>query len=171
MSYENAPQVRLIATHCCCCRRPLVDAASVEYGVGPICRKKYMGDFSHVSEEVRVQANRIVYEISALFADHPIRALEKSDELRALGLCALPDQLEKQLISVHVETCSDKYHVTAPFNANAIVGFRSIGRWNPEKKVWMVPTRNRQALFDTLKQFYGGLLGKGEKGVFEIPRG
>ena len=38
MSYENAPATMLVATHCCVCNRPLVDADSVEMGIGPTCR-------------------------------------------------------------------------------------------------------------------------------------
>lgn len=41
MSYENAPATILLATHCACCGRPLVDAASVETGIGPDCRKRH----------------------------------------------------------------------------------------------------------------------------------
>jgi hypothetical protein len=41
MSYENAPATKLLATHCACCARPLVDALSVELGIGPDCRKKH----------------------------------------------------------------------------------------------------------------------------------
>ncbi len=41
MSYETAPACELLATSCACCGRPLLDATSVETGVGPDCRKKY----------------------------------------------------------------------------------------------------------------------------------
>lgn len=41
MGYENAPATKLLATHCCCCARPLVDAKSVELGIGPECRKRH----------------------------------------------------------------------------------------------------------------------------------
>jgi hypothetical protein len=41
MSYESAPATKLLATHCACCSRPLVDAVSVETGIGPDCRKKH----------------------------------------------------------------------------------------------------------------------------------
>lgn len=40
-NYENAPATILLATTCACCGRPLVDAASVEAGIGPDCRRKY----------------------------------------------------------------------------------------------------------------------------------
>ena len=39
--YEASPACLLLATHCACCGRPLVDAKSVETGVGPDCRKKH----------------------------------------------------------------------------------------------------------------------------------
>lgn len=41
MSYENAPATKFIAVNCCVCGRPLVDAISVEEGIGPICRDKF----------------------------------------------------------------------------------------------------------------------------------
>src|SRR5687767_11998091 len=41
MTYENAPATRLLATRCACCHRALVDAESVERGVGPDCAKRY----------------------------------------------------------------------------------------------------------------------------------
>ncbi len=46
MSYENAPATKMLATHCAVCARPLVDAVSVELGIGPDCRKKYGADES-----------------------------------------------------------------------------------------------------------------------------
>lgn len=41
MSYETAPATKMLATFCACCARPLVDAVSVETGVGPDCRKTH----------------------------------------------------------------------------------------------------------------------------------
>lgn len=40
-TYENAPATRILATHCACCGRALLDAVSVEAGIGPDCRAKY----------------------------------------------------------------------------------------------------------------------------------
>ena len=53
MSYENAPATQLIATHCACCGRPLVDAASVERGVGPECARKYGYSEAHKADPDR----------------------------------------------------------------------------------------------------------------------
>ena len=39
--YESAPATSLVATNCACCGHPLLDAVSVEAGVGPECRKRY----------------------------------------------------------------------------------------------------------------------------------
>lgn len=41
MPYENAPATKMIAVECACCGRPLLDAVSVETGMGPHCRKKH----------------------------------------------------------------------------------------------------------------------------------
>lgn len=40
MNYENAPATKLVATHCAVCGRPLVDADSLETGIGPVCAKR-----------------------------------------------------------------------------------------------------------------------------------
>lgn len=40
-SYEDAPATKLIAVNCACCARPLLDAISVENGMGAVCRRKH----------------------------------------------------------------------------------------------------------------------------------
>lgn len=52
MSYEAAPATRMLATHCAACARPLVDAKSVETGMGPDCRKRHGFNLA-VSEDAR----------------------------------------------------------------------------------------------------------------------
>jgi len=39
--YTSSAACQLLATHCACCGKPLVDSDSVETGVGPVCRKKH----------------------------------------------------------------------------------------------------------------------------------
>ena len=39
--YESAPATKLLATHCACCGRALVDAVSVERCIGPDCAERY----------------------------------------------------------------------------------------------------------------------------------
>jgi hypothetical protein len=40
-SYIDAPATKLLAVHCACCGRPLLDSESVEAGIGPDCRAKH----------------------------------------------------------------------------------------------------------------------------------
>jgi SWI/SNF-related matrix-associated actin-dependent regulator 1 of chromatin subfamily A len=42
MSYENSIATKQVASQCIFCKRPLVDAESVERGCGPECAQKYM---------------------------------------------------------------------------------------------------------------------------------
>lgn len=41
MGYENSPALQLVATRCALCGRPLLDAESVECGMGPTCRARH----------------------------------------------------------------------------------------------------------------------------------
>lgn len=41
MTYEAAPATKMLAVDCACCRKELLDAKSVELGMGPVCRKKH----------------------------------------------------------------------------------------------------------------------------------
>jgi len=63
MSYETAPATILLATRCCVCNRPLVDAVSVELGIGPDCREKY-GYNVDVEPEAREAANKLVHRVA-----------------------------------------------------------------------------------------------------------
>jgi len=42
MGYETAASTKMLSTSCVLCNRPLRDAESVQAGVGPICKKKYL---------------------------------------------------------------------------------------------------------------------------------
>jgi len=39
--YTQSPACAMLASNCACCGKELVDAASVETGVGPVCRRKH----------------------------------------------------------------------------------------------------------------------------------
>lgn len=51
MNYTNAPATKMLATNCACCGRDLVDAHSVETGVGPVCRKTHGYDEPQVEPD------------------------------------------------------------------------------------------------------------------------
>jgi len=49
--YLAAPATAILATHCCLCGRELLDAASVERGLGPTCAKRAgVGDTAHPAD-------------------------------------------------------------------------------------------------------------------------
>ncbi len=63
MSYEEAPATKMLATHCIFCSRPLLDASSVEAGIGPICRGK-VGYNDPVPNHARQEANKLIHRIA-----------------------------------------------------------------------------------------------------------
>ncbi len=63
MTYESAPATLLLATACACCGRALVDAVSVETGIGPECRKKFSVDVV-TDEAARIEANKLVHAVA-----------------------------------------------------------------------------------------------------------
>ncbi len=68
MDYHDAPATKLMKVTCAICGEALLDAKSVEYGMGPHCRSKhgFLGkNAPQVSEEDRKKANRLVYSIAS----------------------------------------------------------------------------------------------------------
>lgn len=95
MSYENAPATRLVATRCASCNRPLVDAESVEIGLGPDCRRMY-GFNIPIEPQLREIANGIVHDI-ARGALKGAALKEAVRELSALGFDELADRIAERL--------------------------------------------------------------------------
>ena len=94
MSYENAPATKMLATNCACCGRPLVDAKSVECGIGPDCREKYGVDVD-VTEAAREEANKIVFQLArGGLTREDARPL--FDKLAALGFVVLAERVAKR---------------------------------------------------------------------------
>lgn len=93
-SYENAPATKLLATACACCGRALVDAVSVESGIGPECRKKFSVDVV-VDESARIEANALVHAVAK-------KGVNKSEcrvicaKLAALGYVVLAARIMKR---------------------------------------------------------------------------
>jgi len=176
-SYENAPATKMLATKCAVCARPLLDALSVESGMGPDCRSKHGFSGKHapkVSDEDRLKANKIVYSI-ALGLDAATLA-GAITELRQLGFTLLAGVLEDRKVSVHVMGHDiSHYQVKATWNqacfdSNA---WRHVpGRkWDRDSKSNIVPCTDeaRKALWTLLRTCYGGELIKTEKGLSQIP--
>jgi len=44
-----------VASTCCACGRPLVDATSIEFGIGPVCRRKYQYEDAYPCSEAQMR--------------------------------------------------------------------------------------------------------------------
>lgn len=93
-TYENAPATKLLATNCACCGRALVDAVSVETGIGPECRKNFSVDVV-VDEAARNEANVLVHAVAK-------KGVKKAEcraicaKLDALGFVVLAARIMKR---------------------------------------------------------------------------
>lgn len=168
-SYVNAPATKMLASHCAACGRPLVDAESVELGIGPDCRKRLMVIETGLSEEAHAEANRIVYEI-ALRQGGP-EVLPMIARVREIGYYSLADAITDRLVKIEIKDWPDgKLAVKAPYNEGFIEATRRLpGRWwVANRKVTLFAQEAKQGLWTALKQCYPGMLALGPKGFFSI---
>ena len=177
-TYENAPATKMLATNCVVCGRALVDAISVEMGIGPECRKEYDGG---ITDDVRAEANKIVHDAALAAGIGRIEeVLKAADKVEALGLKVLADKMRRRfknaerLAEIEIEMLpTGVYRVITPYrrkDSNAfLAAWRAVPgrRWNNGANE--VPVTSKDALWAVLKQFFGGRYAKGPKGVFKIP--
>lgn len=178
MSYENAPATYLLATHCICCGKPLVDSASVEAGIGPVCRKK-SGYASEVTEENRQAANKLIHKVSTTTdTDEKVEAL---NALFDLGLVQVVTALLKSVATVKIATTpvghkhgAGRLAVKVPYSGGwdspEVQALRKVpGQWwDKESKCNTFPQSSKGALWAVLKQYHHGEIGVGPKGVFKV---
>jgi len=153
--YMRAKATRILATHCCICCRELVDAKSVEVGIGPVCRKRYGDPDIETTDDMLRQAlgalvvsklpdkvvdecmrhkgdarkvcNILVYHASANYDDKEF-VLSVSPVVRLLGYTKLADKLENTRSTVKLVNTDDGFvHVFAPKNDNLTWGYRKMG--------------------------------------------
>jgi len=173
MGYENAPATKMLATHCACCGKDLLDAKSVEIGMGPVCRKKH-GYNVQVSEDARKQANVLIYQIALERSQGAVTlsALVAAAQLDALGFTALSALLIKRLADVRLVETNGEIAIFAPYNDNAVSAFRMLpGRkWDKDAKCNRIPAtaQAKTALLGILRTYYPGMLAIGSKGPFTL---
>lgn len=178
MSYENAPQTQLVATHCAACGRPLVDAVSVEVGMGPDCRARLLRSVQ-VDAAAHKEANQLVYRIAVI--QKGIDVLEPLERLRELGFVKLADRIEKRCRvnpRIVIQEKDGELFIRTPFDFTATQEWRSIPgrRWcnSPEPdqefkgRVNAVPKAQKRAVWNLLLKYYHGKVAKGPKGFFII---
>lgn len=190
MSYESAPATKILATHCACCGRPLVDATSVETGVGPDCRARFgyadaqdpadwqavmteLDGFVAVAEvnptmEPRKAANWLVYHIAADQSGPNVSAM--TNAVAYLGYKTLAARIAKRLAPIQIEVQGQEYVVKSPYIENAPNWAAGVpgARWNRETKRRHVPVSSRAQLFAALKRAYPGTTAVGPKGLFNL---
>lgn len=176
MCYVDAPACELLATHCCACGRPLLDAVSVEVGMGPVCRKRYLGEVA-VSEQDRAAANKLVHLVAAIQKNLDRRAelLDAIREIKALGFWALAAKLEARAGNTPVRLDVERDErgreflvVAAPYLKDALDDWNGLSRWDKARKVRVVPAHRRADLWTLLRRHFAGLEGTGPKGPFTI---
>lgn len=198
MSYENAPATILLATHCCICGRPLLDADSVEIGIGPTCRKGIEADTAPdwaatseqlalwVAEAPQDDQRRVMFEqaLEAQGDDHKFSnvltryiaaARGKSPvghlvfAIRLMGRSRLADALASRLYEIRLRTDDSGYLVKSPYSDTFKLEMRRIGgRWEKEGKFYRVPATSKAALFTALKASYAGQRAFGPRGEFSL---
>lgn len=182
MGYEDATATKLLATNCLCCGRPLLDAKSVEIGIGPDCRAKHGYDIA-ATDEQRTEANKLVH--AAATAVDAFTVLTICDDLAKLGFQALAAKVQDRFVQVTITTheggmllvnTSYNASVTPAFNADIkrIPGRKPVmskgtGRGGKDEwKGWAIPANQRAALWNALQAHYPGAAGIGPKGAFQV---
>ena len=187
--YTDAPATKLLATFCACCSLPLVDAVSVETGVGPECRRKhgfakpdtevsYAAACTLVAEvpeaaeivagtsTVRELVNRLVYRIAR--DQRGAAVITWTNAVHELGYAKLAARIAKRLAAVEIDTDGSVYLVRARFSEEHLAAMRSVpGRWRDRmRRCDRVPLSSRQALFAALTKAHPGQVARGPKGLF-----
>lgn len=177
MSYESAPATIMLATHCCCCGRPLVDAISVEMGIGPECRK---GRTDGISKEQQEVCNKLTHAAAVAAQDGQVEKVRMyAAEIRALGLVELADKVEhrfvnaERLAKITIVQTGTSLTVMTPWKRNGdfVAAWRSIpGRRYGGNGKNIIPVASKRELWNLLVKFFPGQFGKGPQGVFKIPK-
>lgn len=165
MSYEGAPATRMLATHCCACGRPLVDATSVTMGMGPDCRAEHGWD--ELDEDVRQLANQLTWAAAVWAGVGDVkRVRECADAIDAMGLDRLAGLIRARFrraerAKIVVAKHGDRILATTPFRRGMsdeyLAAWREIaGRRYEGSGTNSIPAAQEQALRALLQKFFPG---------------
>jgi hypothetical protein len=173
--YESAPATLMLATHCACCARPLVDAQSVETGVGPVCRRKYLVA-DKVSPEARTEGNKLIHTIAKL--QKGAKVTQAVARLKELGFVEVVKRINKRINKRKPVVQLSYQHGRLYMKANVPEQL-----WN----VWLISMRNipgmryegrglgnsfpidqKRPVYGLLQRFFSGRQAIGPKGEFII---
>lgn len=183
--YKNASASKFLATYCAACGGPLIDAISVDTGIGPICRREFGLLDASFTDEARHQANCIVYKVAVEQSEASF--LEGAEKLHGLGFEVLARKILARSKKFKAEQCAAvvaeepsifiENHgadmvVRTPRRDEALLAWRTIPgrRWDWNLKANLIPVASKRALWDLLIHYYPGEVGFGIKGRFVVPR-
>jgi len=185
-TYLDAPATALLDVRCACCGKALLDALSVEVGIGPVCRANYLDDVV-ASDADRKAANLLIHE-AAKVATTASRQVEIGAALVALGFAKVAARIETRWTkraekeaaaaqkgaTVKIEALEDGFlAVSTPYvpefvaDLKAEIGFAD-RRWNKVDKRWEIARDAARGLWTVLRAHFAGSTGFGPKGAFEI---
>lgn len=179
MAYTDAPATRMLATHCCCCGLPLVDAISVELGIGPICRQEETGG---IAPDVQERCNALTYEAAiAAQAGLVDRVNAIADQIAALGLTNLADKITSRFddvarkVKIRITPAGhDTLAVDTPYRRGDAEAFLAAWRAIPGRRFRdgknHVPVASKPQLWALLRKFFPGVYGEGPNGIFRVPK-
>jgi len=178
MSYVNAPATEMLASNCAFCARPLVDAQSVETGIGPVCRSKYMVADA-VTSEARAEGNKLIHTIAKLQRGKEVT--QAVARLKELGFAKVVERINKRIkpkrkAMVRLSYEGERLYLLTPWNGSLnfdrwLSGIRSVGgmRYEGKGKGNSFPKSARKAVYGLLCQFFPGFPATGPMGDFTIP--
>jgi hypothetical protein len=187
MSYETAPATLVLATHCVVCGRPLVDAKSVEVGMGPECRRRYGCDDVHdVTEAQRKEANVATYRLALwrkelLGAPTSKEAASLVARVRELGFVTLSSTLAQRLCDVALEVVEDRgsraLALSTPYDERFVAELKRrapVRRWDASTSRWLLAgdmtSAEKDVVWSLARERFGGRLFLGPDGrVSHIP--
>jgi hypothetical protein len=180
-TYENAPATAMVATACAVCSRPLVDAESVNSGVGPTCRKACgldarslfpkwdevraaLGEADYASHKIDAMrplyddhaiakqiANRLVYRIACDQTGPRVAAMTLA--LSALGYSTLAEKIAERLGAVRIVAEGDVLVVEAPRDDK----FTAYCRFNVPGSRWVRERNVRTVPASSKKQLWAAI--------------
>lgn len=179
--YTQAPATKMLATHCVCCGRPLVDSISVEMGIGPECRNHENGAIDAGMQKV---CNEYVFDAAIAAQEGRIEdVLKCADTIESIGLTNLADKVRRRFKqasvkkhNITIELRGGYYVVRTPYRRGDAEAFKQAWRgipgrrWSGRDKANLVPVSQKAALWGLLREFFAGKFGNGPKGVFRIPQ-
>ena len=191
--YTAAPATALVAVFCACCSRPLVDAESVETGVGPECRRRHgwkRAESAPAWDAVRAElaphietlampegwdqdqrraANVLVHRIACEQTGALVLACVNA--LRALGFEKLAARMAERLAKITLRIEGSEIIIKAPYSQAlfAIPG-RSFDRGEGVTRVAVRSSLDgaKAAVEDALVRGFPGAVVLGPKGLFVL---